>query len=198
MINSTEVVIVTVNGIAIRSQRISTAGQDAFVTGCTVTGSQLQEAQSVKVFHEFLLRDNPCSGSTGKPSPLVVVGKYGRAVVTERNAQYIAVLEGIVQTAEERELVAPGLPRAQIASFKVGRRADVVILVHIRRKVVAHHVVRLGSGDVVSRTHHCIQVMILGDVLVESQVFFYSVVVVERIGETTVVLFYLCRQLSLR
>src|SRR5699024_3964042 len=126
MINPAEILIISRPRFAIRSQRISTAGQDTFITRCTVTDSQSHATQDIKVFHEFLFRDNPCCRGTGKPSPLVIIGKYGRAVVTERNSQNVTVLKRIVQTAEERKLVTPSLPRAQIGPLKIGCRTNVV------------------------------------------------------------------------
>ena len=196
MIDPAEIVIISRPCVAIRSQRISTAGQDTFIARCTVTGSQFQETQDIKVFHEFLFRDNPCCRGTGKPSPLVIIGKYGRAVVTERNSQNVTVLKRIVQTAEERKLVTPSLPRAQIGPLKIGCRTNVVILIHVRREIVPHHVVRSGSSNVISRTHNCIQVMTVSDILVEGQILFNTVVIVECIGETTIVILYLCRQFT--
>ena len=76
--------------------------RDVVITCSTIADAELQVVKPLLcALHEWLRRDTPCKCYRGEVTPAVFLRELRRSIGTECSAQKIAVLEVVVQTAEE-------------------------------------------------------------------------------------------------
>ena len=129
------------------------------LAGDTVLGAELEFAQHAAcAFHEVFLKYLPAEGHGGECAPAVVLAEARRTVPAHGGCEEVAVLQGVVDTAEERhELIAAlvvGLGRVLVAGILADRLvggigdAGVNLAVVVAREVEALPVVAGGHIEV--------------------------------------------------
>ena len=90
-------------GVAAVERTERGVGRDRVVARHTIAGAQFEVGDPVRVvLDETLLRNAPCHGGRGEEGPLAARRELRGAVLAERSRHDVAVVEGVLQAADDR------------------------------------------------------------------------------------------------
>ena len=147
-------------------------GPLGLIAGSTVTDTQFQVGEpALAGFHPGLVRDAPGGGDGREEAPLLVGGEHGRTVAAAGHGEDVALLEGVVDTAELGVLADLRTGGAGVALVVVGADGHVVGDEGIRPEVGGLEDVGTEVGPVGTEAEHGVEAMVAEDLVVGEVAF---------------------------